>query len=211
MRIDSKGNSWIAISEFHQQSYCEVQLKYKWQGIKKETPAMKLGSEIHEQKFKDFLDKTKELEQVEIAEAIKRAIENEERFNGREVFIISPTFRLFGVIDSVEIGPEGVIVADDKPSEYSYLSDKSQIIAYALAFKDKYRPPLDVFMRIKNRDSGDITWEDVLTQEWVDFLMEKVNRLHELALGRREFEPTKNPKKCSACSYKDICDKRLEA
>ena len=209
MRIDSKGNSWIAISEFHQQAYCEVQLKFKWQGIKKETPAMKIGSEIHEQKFKDFLDKTKEAEQVEIQEAIKRAIENEERFSGREVFIISPTFRIFGVIDSVEIGPEGIIVSDDKPSEYSYLSDKSQIIAYALAFKDKYRPPLDVFMRIKNRDSGDITWEDVLTQEWVDFLMEKVNRLHELALGRREFEPTKKPKKCMACSYRDVCDKKI--
>jgi CRISPR/Cas system-associated exonuclease Cas4 (RecB family) len=64
-------------------------------------------------------------------------------------------------------------------------------------------------MTIKNRDSGDITWEDMLTQDWVDFLLEKINRLHELALGKRDFEPTKNPKKCSACSYKDICDKKL--
>jgi len=58
------------------------------------------GSNIHEQKFKDFLDETKELEQVNIQDAIKRTI--------------------------------------------------------------------------KNRDSGDITWEDVLTQDWVDFLMEKI-------------------------------------
>jgi len=49
----------------------------------------------------------------------------------------------------------------------------------------------------------------VLTQDWIDFLLEKINRLHELALGRREFEPTKNSKKCSACSYKDVCDKKL--
>ena len=209
MRIDSKGNSWIAISEFHQQAYCEVQLKFKWQGIKKETPAMKIGSEIHEQKFKDFLGKTKELEQVGIQNAIKRAIENEESFSGREVFIISPNFRIFGVIDQVDINPGGIIVSDDKPSEYSYLSDKSQIIAYAIAFKDQYRPPLDVFMRIKNRDSGDITWEDVLTQEWVDFLMEKVNRLHELAQGKRDFEPTKKPNKCKACSYRDVCDQKI--
>ena len=209
MRIDSNGNSWIAISEFHQQSYCEVQLKYKWQGIRRETPEMKKGSEIHLQKFKDFEEKTKELEQVGIRNAIKRAIENEESFTGREVFIISPTFRIFGVMDSVEITPGGIIIADDKPSEYSYLSDKSQIIAYAMAFKDQFRPPLGIFMQIKNRDTGDITWEDVLSQEWVDFLLEKVNRLHELAVGKREFEPTKNPKKCAACTYKDICDKKV--
>jgi CRISPR/Cas system-associated exonuclease Cas4 (RecB family) len=167
------------------------------------------GSDIHEQKFKEFLDETKESEQVKITEAIKRAIENNERFSGREVFIVSPNFRLFGLIDSIEIGPDGIMITDDKPSEYSFLSDKSQIIAYAIAFKDFYRPPLDIFMTIKNRDSGDITWEDVLTQEWVDFMLEKIDRLHELALGKREFEPTKNPKKCSACSYRDVCDKKI--
>jgi len=211
MRIDSKGNSWIAISEFHQQSYCEVQLKFKWQGIIKETAEMINGSNIHEEKFERFIEETKEMEKVDIRDAIRRAVENNERFAGREVFIVSPRFRLFGMIDSVEIGPDGIIITDDKPSEYAFLSDKSQIIAYAIAFKDFYRPPLDIFMIIKNRDSGDITWEDVLTQEWVDFLLEKINRLHELALGKREFEPTKNPKKCSACSYKDFCDKKLQA
>jgi CRISPR/Cas system-associated exonuclease Cas4 (RecB family) len=210
MRIDSKGNSWIAISEFHQQSYCEVQLKFKWQGIVRKTEQMIEGSNIHEQKFEEFIEETKELEQVNMQEAIRRAIENNERFSGREVFIVSPNFRLFGLIDSIEIGPEGIMITDDKPSEYSYISDKSQIIAYAIAFKDFYRPPLDIFMTIKNRDNGDITWEDVLTQDWVDFMMEKINRLHELALGKREFEPTKNPKKCSACSYKDVCEKKLE-
>ena len=209
MKIDSKGNAWIAISEFHQQSYCEVQLEFKWKGIRVETEAMKKGSEIHEKKFNEFEEKTKELEEVDIVNAIKRAMEKEERFSGREVFVLSPTFRLFGVIDSIEIGPEGIVIADDKPSKYAYLSEKSQVIGYALAFKDKYRPDLDIFMRIKNRDSGDIVWEDVLSQEWVEFMLEKINRLHELALGKREFEPTKNPKKCLACSYRNVCKKKV--
>jgi CRISPR/Cas system-associated exonuclease Cas4 (RecB family) len=211
MRIDKNGNSWIAISEFHQQSYCEVQLKFKWSGIVKETAEMRKGSDIHEQKFERFVEETKEMEEVDIKEAIKRAVDNNERFSGREVFIISPKFRMFGMIDSVDIGPDGIIITDDKPSEYAFLSDKSQIIAYAIAFKDFYRPSLDIFMTIKNRDSGDITWEDVLTQDWVEFMLEKINRLHELALGKRDFEPTKNPKKCLACSYKDACDKKIQA
>jgi len=210
MRIDSNGNSWIAISEFHQQSYCEVQLKYKWQGIIRETEQMINGSNIHEEKFEKFIEETKELEKVDIREAIKRAVENDEHFSGREVFVVSPTFRIFGMIDSIEIGPDGIMISDDKPSEYAYISDKSQIIAYATAFKDFYRPPIDIFMSIRNRDKGDLTWEEVLTQNWIDFILEKINRLHELALGKREFEPTKNPKKCLACSYKDVCDKKLK-
>jgi len=209
MRIDSKGNSWIAISEFHQQSYCEVQLKFKWQGIRIETEQMQKGSEVHEEKFEKFVEETKELEKVDIREAIRRAAENNERFSGRELFIVSPTFRIFGMIDSVEIGPDGIVITDDKPSEYAFISDKSQVIAYAMAFKDFYRPPIDVFMSIKNRDSGDTTWEDILTQDWVDFMLEKINRVHELALGVRDFEPTKNSKKCSACSYRDVCDKKI--
>ena len=211
MRKDSSGNSWIAISEFHQQAYCEVQLKYKWSGVKVRTSAMLKGTQIHDQKFNDFLEKTKELKQVGIQEAIRLAMDKEKSFSGREVMIMSPTFRLFGVMDQVEIRPGGIVISDDKPSEYTYLSDKAQVIAYALAFKDMYRPPLDIFMRIVNRDSGDIIWEDVLTQDWVDFLMEKVNRLHELAMSEREFEPTKNPKKCAACSYRGICDKKLSS
>ena len=209
MRIDSKGNSWIAISEFHQQSYCEVQLEFKWRGIKIETDAMKKGSAIHNSKFKTFEERTKGLEEVDIVNAIRRAVEKEEKFSGREVFVTSPTFRIFGVIDSIEIGPNGIMIADDKPSKYAYLSEKSQVLGYALAFKDKYRPDLDIFIQIKNRDTGDIVWEDVLTQEWVDFMLEKINRLHELALGKREFEPTKNPKKCLACSYKGVCKKKV--
>ncbi len=209
MRIDKNGDSWLSISEFNIQSYCEVQLKFIWQGIKVKTKQMINGFKIHNEKLQDFKDQTKDLEDVDIVNAIKRAIEKQERFAGREVFIVSPTFRLIGVIDSIEIGPEGIIIADDKPIEYPYLSVKSQLVAYATAFKDRYKPTLDIYMIVKNRDKGTIVWEDVFSQEWFEFIVEKINRLHELALGRREFEPTANPKKCLSCSYRNICDKKI--
>jgi len=209
MRIDKNGNSWLSISEFNIQSYCEVQLKFIWQGIKIKTKQTINGFEIHNEKFQQFKDQTKDLEDVNIVNAIKRAIKKQERFAGREVFLVSSTFRLIGVVDLVEIGPEGIVIIDDKPVEYPYLSVKSQLIAYAIAFKDRYRPPLDIYMIVKNRDKGDIIWEDVFSQEWFDFIIEKINRLHELALGKREFEPTANPKKCLSCSYRNICDKKI--
>jgi len=209
MRIDKNGNPWISISEFNTQSYCEVQLKFIWQGIKVETKKMLKGSEIHQDKFQQFEEETKDLERVDIVTAIKRAIEKQETFVGREVFVISPTFRIKGVIDSIEIRPEGVLISDDKPIDYPYISAKSQVVAYATAFKDRYRPPLDIFMMIKNRDKGSIVWEEVFSQEWLDFMLEKINRMNELALGKREFEPTKNLKKCLSCSYRCICDKNI--
>jgi len=209
MRIDKNGDSWLSISEFNIQSYCEVQLKFIWQGIKVKTKQMIDGSKIHNEKFQQFKDETKDLEDVDIVNAIKRAIQKQERFVGREIFIVSPTFRLRGKIDAVEIGPEGIVISDDKPISYPFLSVKSQIAAYAVAFKDRYRPPLDIYMMVKNRDKGSIIWENVFSQEWFDFILEKINRMHELALGKREFEPTANPKKCLNCSYRNICDKKI--
>lgn len=209
MKIDSKGNSWLSISEFNIQCYCEMQLKFIWQGIKIETEKMMRGSSVHNDKFQQFKEQTEGLEDVDIVSAIKRAIERQERFVGREVFIISPTFRLRGVMDAIEIGPEGIVIADDKPVDYPYLSVKSQLAAYAVAFKDRYRPPLDIFMMVKNRDKGVIVWEDVFSQDWFEFAIEKINRMHELALGKREFEPTANPKKCLSCSYRSICDRKI--
>ena len=211
MRIDKNGYSWLSISEFNVQSYCEVQLKFIWQGIKLKTEEMAKGSTIHQEKLEQFKEETKDLESVDIVNAIKRAIERQEKFAGREVFIISPSFRILGVIDAVEIGPEGIMIADDKPIDYPYLSVKSQLAAYATAFKDRYRPPMDIFMVARNRDKGDIIWEEIFSQEWFEFTLEKINRLHDLASGKREFEPTANPKKCSACSYRNICDRKIKA
>ena len=90
---------------------------------------------------------------------------------------MSPTFRLVRKIDAVEIGPEGIVISDDKPLDYPYLSVKSQVAAYATAFKDRYRPPLDIYMIVKNRDKGNIIWEDIFSQDWFDFTLEKINRI----------------------------------
>lgn len=207
MFFDKNGNSWIAISEFHQQAYCEVQLKYKWAGIKRITPQMTKGTEIHDEKLDEFEKETEGAEQVEVKEAIKRAIEKGERFVARELLIRSPTFRLYGMIDAVEIGPHGITITDDKPCEYPYMSAVSQILGYGIAFKDFYRPNIDIFLIIKHHN-GDIIWEEVLDQDKVDEMLERINRIHELATGLREFEPTGNPKKCASCSYRDICKKR---
>jgi len=209
MRMDKNGNPWISISEFNVQSYCELQLKFIWSGIKIETKKMKKGSDVHNEKFQQFEEDTKGFEEVDIVDAIKRAVEKQETFVGREVFIISPTFRIKGVIDSIEIRPEGILISDDKPISYPYVSAKSQVVAYATVFKDRYRPSLDIFMMIKNRDKGSIVWEEIFSQEWLDFILEKINRIHELALGKRDFEPTKNPKKCSSCSYRCMCNRKL--
>ena len=89
------------------------------------------------------------------------------------------------------------------------MSAKSQVMAYGIAFQDSYRPDLEIIVMIKNH-SGDILWEESMTQELLEDMRERIQRIHDLAEGKREFEPTKFAKKCKSCSYRDICDKKVE-
>ncbi len=209
MFIDSRGNSWIAISEFQSQNYCELQLKYKWEGYKPETKEMKRGSEIHEKKEKEYLEEAEKKEKLTIIEAVQRATKDKESFVTREFPITSPFFRLYGKIDSVTIEPDKIIVSDDKPTDVVFLSEKMQVLCYAIALKDKYRIPLELHVQIKNRDSGKVVWTEVVTQEHVEELRNTIQRLHSLATKKEDFIQTTNPKKCLKCPYREICDKRL--
>ncbi|MDD5417017.1 MAG: PD-(D/E)XK nuclease family protein [Candidatus Aenigmarchaeota archaeon] len=199
---------WFSISEFNIQAYCEVQLKYRWSGIVRVTPSMVLGTKAHKQIENKFVEDTKDLEEVSIEQALELAKQGISTV-ARELPITSPTFRLNGIIDQIEITPNGIIILDDKPSEYAHYGSQVQLYLYAIAFKDRYRPDLDIQVRIRHRDSGDTVWEDMLTEEIHNEIMERLQRMVELALGQREFEPTQNPKKCEKCTYREMCKTNL--
>ncbi len=204
MLLDNSGSPWFAISEFQQQAYCEVQLKYKWAGIKIVTPKMAKGTEIHNQLLEKFKKETKDLEEITVWDALKAASVGKTSI-ARELAVRSSNFKLYGVIDQIEIGPGGIVIIDDKPCEYPYYSAKVQLFLYAIAFKDFYRPEMDITVRMRHRDKGNIVWEEILTEEIFEQMTERIQRMTELVLGERDFEPTKNPKKCINCSYKDVC------
>jgi len=200
------GQPWFSISEFNIQAYCEVQLKYRWSGIKITTPAMIAGTQTHSQIEQTFVEETKDLEEVSIEEALELAKQGITTA-ARELHISSNTFRLNGIIDQIEIGPNGIIILDDKPSDQPHFGSKVQLFMYAIAFKDRYRPELDISVKIRHSKSQKIVWEDAFTETIHEEMMERLQRMNELALGKREFEPTQFDVKCKHCSYREMCKK----
>lgn len=198
----------FSISEFNIQAYCELQLKYRWSGIKITSKDMIKGSYQHSQIESKFIEETKLLETVSVEEALSLAKQGISS-KARELTVISKTFRLRGIIDQIEINPDGIIILDDKPSDTAHFGSKVQLFMYAIAFKDHYKPDLDIMVRIRHRDKGHTVWEDMLTEDIQVEMLERLQRMTELALGQREFEPTKNEKKCNACTYKNLCKKPM--
>ena len=74
MFIDSNNNPWFSVSEFNIQSYCELQLKYRWSGIKPITQAMIQGTKRHKQLETKFIEETKDLEEVTIPKTLELAM-----------------------------------------------------------------------------------------------------------------------------------------
>jgi len=207
MFIDQNNNPWFSISEFNIQSYCELQLKYIWSGIKFTTPQMVSGTARHKELENKFIEETKDLEEVTIPEALELAKKGISSV-ARELRIKSFNFRLNGIIDHIEISPEGIIILDDKPGDTAYPGSKTQLFMYALAFKDCYRPDLDIRVKIRNRDTLETIWEEPFTENILENMQEKLQKMCELAMHEREFAPTNNPKKCASCSYREMCQSK---
>ncbi|MBU4124531.1 MAG: PD-(D/E)XK nuclease family protein, partial [Nanoarchaeota archaeon] len=127
----------------------------------------------------------------------------------RELHISSNTFRLNGIIDQIEIGPNGIIILDDKPSDQPYFGSKVQLFMYAIAFKDHYKPDLDIHVKIRQSKTQKIVWEDTFNEKIHEEMMERLQRMNELALGKREFEPTQYEVKCRNCTYREMCKKNV--
>jgi len=203
MFVDSTG-PWFSISEFNISEYCELQLKYIWSGIKITTPQMVCGTQRHKEIENKFIEETKDLEEVTIPEALQLAKQGITSV-ARELRIKSHNFRLNGIIDHIQITPEGIIILDDKPGNTAYPGSQIQLFMYALAFKDCYKPDLDIRVQVRNRDTLNVIWEDCFNEEVLERMEEKLQRMIELAMGEREFEPTSNPRKCASCSYREMC------
>lgn len=203
MFVDSTG-PWFSISEFNISEYCELQLKYIWSGIKITTPPMIQGTRRHKEIEEKFIEETKDLEEVSIEEAIQLAKQGITSV-ARELRIKSHNFRLNGIIDHIQITPQGIIILDDKPGDTAYPGSKIQLFMYALAFKDCYKPDLDIRVQVRNRDTLNVVWEDVFTEDILAQMEDKLQNMIELAMGEREFEPTRNQRKCASCSYREMC------
>ena len=199
--IEGKNN--FPISWLNQQGYCEYQLYLEYmKGIETEdTRAMTHGSEIHHQLEEIFKQDATPATFEEAVEASKS-----EASMSRECFVIAPDYGIRGFIDEIWMTPEEIVIIDDKPGRTPYQSTMNQVRAYCLAYKDMTNDTRTIKAALRERGTSNLFWIEIFTPEIEKEIKFTIDRMHGLFDETKPFIPTKNPKKCRSCRFKNDCE-----
>ena len=199
--IEGKNN--FPISWLNQQGYCEYQLYLEYmKGIEtRPTAAMTHGSQIHHELEEIFKQDATPAKFEDAVEASKT-----EASMSREVNIISPEYGIRGDIDEIWMKPDEIVIIDDKPGRTPYQSTMNQVRAYCLAFKDMTGDERKIKAALRERGTDNLFWIEIFTPEVEKQIKFTIDRIQGLLDGTKPFVPTKNPKKCRSCRFKDTCE-----
>lgn len=199
--IEGKNN--FPISWLNQQGYCEYQLYLEYmKGIEtRPTAAMTHGSQIHKQLENIF---NKDATPAKFEDAVEAS--KTEASMSREVTVVAPDYGIRGDIDEIWMAPDEIVIIDDKPGRTPYQSTMNQVRAYCLAFKDMTGDERKIKGALRERGTDNLFWIEIFTPEVEKQIKFTIDRVQGLLDGTKPFVPTKNPKKCRSCRFKDTCE-----
>ena len=199
--IEGKNN--FPISWLNQQGYCEYQLYLEYmKGIEtRPTAAMTHGSQIHKQLENIF---NKDATPAKFEDAVEAS--KTEASMSREVTVVAPDYGIRGDIDEIWMTPDEIVIIDDKPGRTPYQSTMNQVRAYCLAFKDMTGDERKIKGALRERGTDNLFWIEIFTPEVEKQIKFTIDRVQGLLDGTKPFVPTKNPKKCRSCRFKDTCE-----
>ena len=199
--IEGKNN--FPISWLNQQGYCEYQLYLEYmKGIEtRPTAAMTHGSQIHKQLENIF---NKDATPAKFEDAVEAS--KTEASMSREVTVVAPDYGIRGDIDEIWMTPDEIVIIDDKPGRTPYQSTMNQVRAYCLAFKDMTGDERKIKAALRERGTDKLFWIEIFTPEVEKQIKFTIDRVQGLLDGTKPFVPTKNPKKCRSCRFKDTCE-----
>ena len=161
---------------------------------------MKTGTAVHNRLEKEF---KKDAEVMSLDEIISTSKETE--VLSREFFVMSSKYGIRGFIDEIWLTPDGIMIIDDKPGNKAYYSMKTQIYAYALAYRDYIGDNRKITVGIRTRGTDNIFWQEEFTKENEDKIISLINHMQNLISGTDTFTPTDNPNKCRSCMFNKVC------
>lgn len=162
-----------------------------------------MGKEIHSLLEEEHKKRAKL--KLSIPDAIKKSIKEGITLIAREVPVIGNL--LYGLIDEVRLMPSQIVIIDDKPNDYPYLSNKKQIWGYCLTFEEFFNPKLQLVAALRQRDTQEIFWQKEFIDEDRDMVLESAQRILDILNEKRQPEPTLKINKCRSCRLKNECDK----
>lgn len=195
----------IPIHLFHTQAYCEYQifLEYIKSVEVESTEEMQMGKKIHNLLLKKHKKRAKI--SLSIPEAIKQSIEKDAVLIGREIRVNGNL--LYGLIDEARFMPNQIMIIDDKPKYYPYISNKKQVWGYCLAFEEKFNTKMPIISTLRQRDSQQVCWKKEFTEIDRKIVLDSTKRILDVLNCSREPESTLKISKCRSCRLKDYCDK----
>ncbi len=201
------GKPMFPISWLHKQDYCEYQIFLEnIKGVEAApTEEMVIGDLEHKKLYDDF---KKEAVPATLDEMLLES--QTARISSRELPVRDPRHGIYGLIDEVLLGPESIIVVDDKPGTRAFRSSVNQVFGYCLAFRaslpgEDRRPILGA---LRERGTDNIYWRQPFDREAEAQIMEVVRHIHSLISGAAAFVSSNNPNKCRPCRFRDQCERR---
>ena len=188
--------------------YCPYQLYlYRVKGIElPPTKEMEMGANAHA--VKEIIHYMNVEEEVSIEDALFLSKMENKGFVFRE-FAFKTKFEKYQLsckIDELAIYPDRVEIIDDKPGDRVYKGEIMQVLGYALAFREKFKPDREIRTIVRGRDTGEILYVKTFASEDE----EEIKRtLYDIYLLLKDvvipsIEPSLN--KCERCRYREFCE-----
>jgi CRISPR/Cas system-associated exonuclease Cas4 (RecB family) len=201
---DNKNN--FPISWLNKQAFCEYGIFLE--NVKKieaePTRAMIRGTNEHSLLESKFREEATPATFQEMMETSKTS-----EILSRELPVISTRHGIRGFIDEVWMTPDEFIIIDDKPGTTAYPSNINQVYGYCLAFKDMIKDKRQIVASLRERGTENIYWASYFDENTEHGIIELINHIHDLIMGKKSFIPTRNPNKCQGCRFNEFCDKRM--
>lgn len=203
MVIEGRNN--FPISWLNKQGYCEYTIFLEnVKGIEvKPTQSMVVGTQEHTRLEEEFSRDAEPATFEEMIETSKSA-----ELLSRELPVLSQRYGIRGFIDEVWMTPDEFVIIDDKPGTRAFSSSINQVLGYCLAFRDMVEEDRAIIASLRERGTDNIFWSAYFDENAENSIISLINRVHNLLLGKEDFLPTKNPRKCRSCRLKSRCDKR---
>ena len=194
----------IPIHWLHSQAYCEYQiyLEHVIDIVVEPTPKMNGGKEVHTILEEDHKKKAKL--KLSINDALKKSQKEKITLVGREIPVMGNY--LYGLIDEVHFMPNHIIIIDDKPNSYPFMTNKKQVWGYCLAFEEQFRIKLPLIACIRHRDTRRVIWREIFSNNHRNIILESTERILGVINQNKRAEPTNKINKCKSCRLKDVCD-----
>ncbi len=199
--------SWIQTYK-----YCPYQL-YLERVKKVEVPptrSMREGTAAHmvlEEEHKKMVER-----ELSIEDALSLAPFENESYAYREVKYITQfdNFQLISKVDEIVIGPDKVVIIDDKRSRKVYDGQIFQVYAYAYAFKHMFDVDRDIRVQIRSHVNSKLLYDHEFGGEEERAIEKTLGDV--LRLLKNEFVPQVEYRssKCDRCRFRDYCEVYLK-